>query len=130
MASLAAQQGDLYTVTHPTTLRTAPDTKPLGQLYAGTAVEVLARDHGWVRIHTDGWVREADLAPDDSALRNATERRRSPRRPRRDREAKLYSGLSNFSLCRPPTRYATAWPTKSPICLPGVHGAKTLFCIW
>jgi hypothetical protein len=67
---LTAQQGDLYSVTHPSTLRTAPDAKPLGQLYAGTTVEVLARDHGWVRIHTEGWVREADLAPDDSALRN------------------------------------------------------------
>jgi hypothetical protein len=70
-APLAAQQGDLYNVIHPTTLRTAPDAKPLGQLYAGTAVEIVAREHGWAKIHLEGWIREADLAPADSALRKA-----------------------------------------------------------
>lgn len=67
-AALAAQQGDTYTVVHPTELRAAPDATPLGQLRGGATVEILARDRGWVRVRTEGWVREADLAPADTAL--------------------------------------------------------------
>ena len=66
---LVAQQGDPYTVTRATALRTAPDAAVLGQLQSGAAVEILARDRGWVRVRTEAWVREADLSPADTSLR-------------------------------------------------------------
>jgi hypothetical protein len=49
----------------------APEAAPRGRLEPGTPVEALARDHGWVRIRTEGWVRESDLAPSDTAIRTS-----------------------------------------------------------
>ncbi len=66
---LTAQQGDPYAVTRSTTLRTAPEAQPLAQLSPGMRVDVLARDRGWVKVRTEGWMRESDLAPADTALR-------------------------------------------------------------
>lgn len=65
---VAAQQGETYSVSHPTQLRTAPDAVTLGQLRAGATVEVIARDRGWVRVRTEGWVQEADLIPADTGF--------------------------------------------------------------
>jgi hypothetical protein len=67
-APFIAQQGDSYSVTHTTQLRSAPDVKSFGQLSTGTVVEVLARDHGWARVRTEGWVHETDLTPVDTAF--------------------------------------------------------------
>ena len=61
-------QGDSYSVTHATHLQSAPDAKPFGELAPGAVVEVIARDHGWARVRTEGWVREGDLAPADTSF--------------------------------------------------------------
>lgn len=68
--SRAVQQGDLYIVAKATALRGAPDTKAIGQLAAGTTVELLARDREWVRVRTEGWVRQADLRPADTTMKS------------------------------------------------------------
>lgn len=66
----AIQDGDFYIVTRSTALREAPDTKALAQLAQGTTVELLARDRGWVRVRTEGWVREADVQPADTTVKS------------------------------------------------------------
>ncbi|MCU0627090.1 MAG: hypothetical protein MUF21_11490 [Gemmatimonadaceae bacterium] len=50
-------------------LRTAPDGRVLGTVGGDAVVTPLARERGWVRVRVDGWVRERDLLPADSALR-------------------------------------------------------------
>ncbi|MBI2402419.1 MAG: hypothetical protein HYV20_06750 [Gemmatimonadetes bacterium] len=40
-----------------------PDSEPTGSLAEDTPVRVLARSGEWVRIATEGWVRESDLRP-------------------------------------------------------------------
>jgi hypothetical protein len=44
-------------------LRTVPDGPSAGKLAAGASVRVLARSGDWVRVETDGWIRERDLRP-------------------------------------------------------------------
>ena len=63
-----AGQGDSYSVTHATHLLSAPGAKSFGDLTPGAVVEVLAHDHGWARVRAEGWVRESDLAPSDTAF--------------------------------------------------------------
>jgi hypothetical protein len=50
-------------------LRVAPDGRPLAALKAGAVATPVARDRGWVRVRVEGWVRERDLEPADSAAR-------------------------------------------------------------
>jgi hypothetical protein len=50
-------------------LRAAPDGRGLGTLESGAIAVPLARERGWVRVRVEGWVRERDLVPADSALR-------------------------------------------------------------
>lgn len=52
-------------------LRTAPDGPVTGTVVAPGTVIPLARERGWVRVRMEGWVRESDLLPVDSALRTA-----------------------------------------------------------
>src|SRR5574341_2075612 len=40
-----------------------PDSEPTGSLAEDTPVRVLARSGEWVRVATEGWVRESDLKP-------------------------------------------------------------------
>lgn len=47
----------------------APGGPARATLPAGTVVRGGARDRGWVRVRVEGWVREAELQPGDSALR-------------------------------------------------------------
>jgi hypothetical protein len=68
-ASIALQQDDSYTVRRQTALRAGPEAKMLGQLSNGVTVQLVARDRGWARVRVEGWVREADLVPSDTALR-------------------------------------------------------------
>lgn len=68
-AQPAAQTGETYNVARATQLRSAPDATALGQLRAGSGVEVLSRSRGWVRVRAEGWVKEADLTPADTAFR-------------------------------------------------------------
>jgi hypothetical protein len=44
-------------------LSTVPEGEEMGTLAAETPVRVLARSGEWVRIQTEGWVRESDLKP-------------------------------------------------------------------
>jgi hypothetical protein len=52
-------------------LRTAPDGPVTGSVIAPGMVIPLGRERGWVRVRMEGWVREADLLPVDSALRTS-----------------------------------------------------------
>jgi hypothetical protein len=53
-----------YAVTAGSTqLRAVPDGDPAGTLEAGRPVRIVARSGEWVRVQTDGWVRETDLTP-------------------------------------------------------------------
>lgn len=51
-----------------TRLATAPDGEPLGELQAGTVVQPLGRDRGWVKVRVEAWVPEAAVAPADTAF--------------------------------------------------------------
>jgi hypothetical protein len=48
---------------HATEVRRVPDGGVAGSLADGTPVRVLARSGDWVRVATEGWVRESDLKP-------------------------------------------------------------------
>ncbi len=52
-------------------VRAAPDGTVMGTVVAPGTVIPLARERGWVRVRMEGWVRESDLLPVDSALRTA-----------------------------------------------------------
>jgi hypothetical protein len=47
-------------------LHRAPDGDSTGVLAADAPVRILARSGDWVRIQTEGWVRESDLKPSDA----------------------------------------------------------------
>jgi hypothetical protein len=72
---LAAQEDAVpYTASKGTVVRTAPvtgaDVAPaVGQIAKGATVDVIGKDHDWVRVRMEGWVREADLTLADSTLR-------------------------------------------------------------
>ena len=63
-APLAA--GD-FAASHPIVLRAAPDGAPAGSADSAARVRIVARDHGWARVELEGWVRESELIPVDSA---------------------------------------------------------------
>lgn len=44
-------------------VRRAPDGEPGSSLAANTPVRILARSGEWVRVATEGWIKEADLKP-------------------------------------------------------------------
>jgi hypothetical protein len=46
----------------------SPGGRAVGDLAAGSVVQLLARDRGWMRVRVEGWVNERDLAPADSAF--------------------------------------------------------------
>jgi uncharacterized protein YgiM (DUF1202 family) len=50
-----------------TTLLSAPGGAERATIRAGSVVETLARDRGWVRVRVEGWIPERDLAVADSA---------------------------------------------------------------
>ncbi len=49
-------------------LRSVPDGPLIGALEEGTAVRVLARSGEWVRVASEGWIREADIRPAASGV--------------------------------------------------------------
>ncbi len=70
---LSAQDSSPHTAVRATVLRTSPvtgaDAPPaLGQLTKGATVNVVGKDHDWVRVRVEGWVRESDLVVADSTL--------------------------------------------------------------
>lgn len=52
---------DRAVTTRPTPFARTPDTEPQGILGPETPVRLLARNGEWVRVQTEGWVRESDL---------------------------------------------------------------------
>lgn len=80
-APAEAQNTEPATTTRETTLHMGPEGKALARVQQGTAVEVLARERGWVRIRTEGWVRATDVAAAESELlgiRSAADLRADP----------------------------------------------------
>lgn len=74
-----------YAAARPTKLLTTPSGRVSGELPLGTIVEPLARDHGWVKVRIEGWVKEGDLAPADSSYASsitAADLRAEPERMR------------------------------------------------
>jgi len=64
-------------------LRRAPDAPPAGSLEADMPVRITARAGEWVRVETQGWVRESELRPAGGAALNnvtAAELRTDPER--------------------------------------------------
>ncbi len=53
---------DRAVVAHDASLVRVPDGAASGSLVAGTPVKVLARSGEWVRVQTEGWVRESELS--------------------------------------------------------------------
>jgi hypothetical protein len=52
------------------TLRDAPEgARELGALAPNALLTPLVRDRGWVKVRVEGWVREDDVLPADTALR-------------------------------------------------------------
>jgi hypothetical protein len=51
-------------------LRDAPDGRQVAAAAAGTTLVPIARQRGWVRVRLEGWVRDDELLPADSALRS------------------------------------------------------------
>jgi hypothetical protein len=66
-ASNGLSQPDL-TPARRTALLSAPDGRPIASIDSGSRLTPIARERGWVRVQMDGWVREIDLAPADSAV--------------------------------------------------------------
>ncbi len=54
---------DRAVTAHQTDVRRVPDGEPAGSLAEDTPVRVLARSGDWVRVATEGWIRESDLKP-------------------------------------------------------------------
>lgn len=48
-------------------LRSAPSGPEIGNLQAGTVVEPVARDRGWVKVRVEAWVAESLFVPADTA---------------------------------------------------------------
>jgi hypothetical protein len=63
------QEGEQYIAARAAEVRTSPGGDAVARLQAGASVELLARDRDWVRVRLEGWVREGDLVPADTALR-------------------------------------------------------------
>lgn len=59
---------DALSATKGATVLAAPGASRLALLDAGTIVQPLAREHGWVRVRIEGWVTERELAPADSSF--------------------------------------------------------------
>jgi hypothetical protein len=59
---------DRAVIAHAATLRRVPDGDETAALRPETPVRVLARSGEWVRVQTEGWVKEADLRPSDQGV--------------------------------------------------------------
>lgn len=66
---IMAQQSGAHSVVRATVIRGSPTGSDLvGQLEPGAPVQVIGRERGWVRVLTDGWVRESDVIAADSSI--------------------------------------------------------------
>ncbi len=55
----------------PVVLRTSPAGKPVARIDTGARLAVIARDRGWLRVRTEGWVLATDVVPADSGALTA-----------------------------------------------------------
>jgi SH3-like domain-containing protein len=65
----SAKAGNAFAASTGARFRDLPVGKVLGGLTAGSAVEVVARQNGWVRVRADGWVPEKELVDRDTTVR-------------------------------------------------------------
>jgi SH3-like domain-containing protein len=65
----AARAGNAFVASTGARFRDLPVGKVLGGLTAGSSVEVVARQNGWVRVRADGWVPEKELVDRDTTVR-------------------------------------------------------------
>jgi SH3-like domain-containing protein len=63
----ASRSGNAYVASSGARFRDLPVGKALGGLTAGSTVEIIARQNGWVRVRADGWVPEREIVGRDSA---------------------------------------------------------------
>jgi hypothetical protein len=68
-AASAAPPPGALTPTGSTDLRTGPNGRTIARLDSGAHLTALARDDGWTRVRIEGWVRDQDIVPADTALR-------------------------------------------------------------
>ena len=50
-------------------LRTAPEGRAIARIDSGAFLTALARADGWTRVRVEGWVRDDEVIPADTALR-------------------------------------------------------------
>jgi SH3-like domain-containing protein len=62
----AARAANGFVGSNGTRFHDLPVGRTLGGITAGSAVEIVARQSGWVRIRADGWVPERDIVARDS----------------------------------------------------------------
>ena len=66
----SAPPAGALTPSRTATLRDAPDgARELGALAPNALLMPMLRDRGWVKVRVEGWVREDDVLPADTALR-------------------------------------------------------------
>ena len=66
----SAPPAGALTPSRTATLRDAPEgARELGALAPNALLVPLLRDRGWVKVRVEGWVREDDVLPADTALR-------------------------------------------------------------
>lgn len=65
----AARSGNAFIASTGARFRDLPVGKVLGGMTAGTSVEVVARQSGWVRVRADGWVPESEVVDKDDTVR-------------------------------------------------------------
>lgn len=63
LPAVAGTSGDRVEAARGTPLFLIPEGGQLGSLETGASARVLARSGEWVRVQTEGWVRDADLRP-------------------------------------------------------------------
>lgn len=76
-------------------LHRVPDGPATGRLTADTPVRVLARSGDWVRVETEGWIRERDLRPSEAGVLLGVSAGEVAARPR-DFEGKLVQWTVQF----------------------------------
>jgi SH3-like domain-containing protein len=78
----AARSGNAFVASSGARFRDLPVGRTIGGLTAGSTVEIIARQSGWVRVRADGWVPEGEVVARDSAARpdvTAADLRADPR---------------------------------------------------
>lgn len=68
-ATAAAAEAGALTPAVGAVLRTAPEGDSVGSVEPGARLTALARERGWIRVRVEGWMREGDVIPADTALR-------------------------------------------------------------